>query len=124
MVGHLHPTYNTPVKSLIVQGIWTSVLCISGTYGQLLDYIVFAVLVFYVLTIGSIFVLRKKRPDAPRPYKAIGYPVLPALYIIMALYIDFVLLLYKPQYTWPGLFIVLLGIPVYMVWKKRREMNH
>ena len=120
-VGHLHPTYNTPVKSLIVQGIWTSVLCISGTYGQLLDYIVFAVLIFYVLTIGSIFVLRKKRPDAPRPYKAIGYPILPVLYIVMALYIDFVLLLYKPQYTWPGLFIVLLGIPVYLVWRKRSE---
>lgn len=123
-VGHLHPTYNTPVKSLVVQGTWTSVLCISGTYGQLLDYIVFAVLVFYILTIGSIFVLRKKRPDAPRPYRAIGYPILPALYIVMALYIDFVLLLYKPQYTWPGLFIVLLGIPVYLLWKRHKEVNH
>lgn len=122
-VGHLHPTYNTPVKSLVVQGIWTSVLCISGSYSQLLDYIVFAVLIFYILTIGSIFVLRKKRPDAPRPYKAFGYPVLPALYIVMALYIDFILLLYKPQYTWPGLIIVLLGIPVYFVWTRRNRKD-
>ncbi len=118
-VGHLHPEYNTPATSLVVQGIWTSVLCISGSYSQLLDYIVFAVLIFYVLTIGSIFVLRRKRPDVPRPYKAFGYPILPALYIVMALYIDFILLLYKPQYTWPGLIIVLLGIPVYLVWTRR-----
>jgi APA family basic amino acid/polyamine antiporter len=118
-VGHLHPTYNTPSRSLIVQGVWTSILCISGTYGQLLDYIVFAVLIFYVLTIASVFILRKKRPGAARPYRAIGYPVLPALYIIAALFIDFVLLLYKPQYTWPGLTIVLVGIPVYIFWSRR-----
>ncbi len=118
-VGHLHPRYNTPATSLIVQGFWTCVLCISGTYGQLLDYIVFAVLVFYILTISSVFILRKKQPNAPRPYKAFGYPILPALYILMALYIDFVLLLYKPQYTWPGLIIVLMGIPVYLLWSRR-----
>jgi APA family basic amino acid/polyamine antiporter len=86
----------------------------------LLDYIIFAVLVFYVLTIIGLFVLRQKRPDAPRPYRAIGYPVLPALYIVMAIYIDIVLLRYKPQYTWPGLIIVLLGIPVYFVWHHRK----
>jgi len=118
-VGHLHPRYNTPVKSLVVQGVWTSLLCISGSYGQLLDYIVFAVLVFYILTIASLFILRKKRPDLPRPYRAVGYPILPAVYIIAAVAIDFVLLLYKPQYTWPGLFIVLIGIPVYWFWSKR-----
>jgi len=122
-VGHLHPTYNTPVKSLVVQGVWTSILCISGTYGQLLDYVVFAVLVFYILTILSIFILRKKQPDAARPYRALGYPVLPAIYILMAFYIDFVLLLYKPQYTWPGLFIVLVGIPVYVLWSRQRKGN-
>ncbi|MEX0602178.1 MAG: APC family permease, partial [Bacteroidota bacterium] len=118
-VGHLHPKYNTPSTSLIVQGVWTCLLCISGSYGQLLDYIIFSVLMFYILTMASIFILRKKRPDAPRPYRAFGYPVLPALYIVMALYIDYVLLLYKPQYTWPGLILVLVGIPVYWFWTKR-----
>lgn len=103
--------------------MWTSILCISGTYGQLLDYVVFAVLVFYILTILSIFILRKKQPDAARPYRALGYPVLPAIYILMAFYIDFVLLLYKPQYTWPGLFIVLVGIPVYVLWSRQRKGN-
>ena len=117
-VARLHPVYKTPVVSLIVQGAWTCLLCLSGTYGQLLDYIIFAVLVFYILTIGGLFVLRHKRPDAPRPYRAIGYPVLPAIYIGMALFIDVVLLRYKPQYTWPGLIIVLLGVPVYVLWTR------
>jgi APA family basic amino acid/polyamine antiporter len=118
-VAKLHPTYKTPVVSLMVQMVWTCVLCISGSYGQLLDYIIFAVLVFYILTIFGLFVLRRTHPDAERPYKAIGYPVLPAIYIVMALFIDVVLLRYKPQYTWPGLFIVLLGIPVYYLWSLR-----
>src|SRR6267378_2923390 len=93
--------------------------CISGSYGQLLDYITFAILVFYILTIAGLFVLRRTRPEAERPYRAVGYPVLPAIYIVMALFIDVVLLRYKPQYTWPGLCIVLLGIPVYYVWRSR-----
>ena len=117
-VGNLHAKYKTPVISLIVQAIWTCILCLSGTYGQLLDYIIFAVLVFYILTIVGLFVLRRTRPDTPRPYKAIGYPVLPAVYIVMAVFIDIVLLRYKPQYTWPGLIIVLLGIPVYFLWSR------
>ena len=119
--GELHPRYRTPAHSLFMQCIWTCVLCISGSYGQLLDYIIFAVLVFYILTIAGLFVLRVKRPNEPRPYRAIGYPVLPAVYILMAVFIDVVLLRYKPQYTWPGLIIVLLGIPVYFVWSRR---NH
>jgi len=120
-VARLHPRYKTPAVSLMVQMAWTSVLCISGSYGQLLDYIIFAVLVFYVLTIVGLFVLRRTHPEAERPYKAIGYPVLPAVYIVMALFIDVVLLRYKPQYTWPGLFIVLLGIPVYFIWRPRAK---
>jgi APA family basic amino acid/polyamine antiporter len=118
-VGKLHPKYKTPVAGLIVQAAWAALLCISGSYGQLLDYIIFAVLVFYVLTILGLFVLRFKKPDEPRPYKALGYPVLPALYIVMAVWICVVLLRYKPQYTWPGLIIVLLGIPVYLFWSRR-----
>jgi basic amino acid/polyamine antiporter, APA family len=122
-VAKLHPSYKTPAVSLMVQMVWTCVLCISGTYGQLLDYIIFAVLVFYVLTIVGLFVLRRTHPEAERPYKAIGYPILPAIYIVMALFIDVVLLRYKPQYTWPGLFIVLLGIPVYYIWRPRAETS-
>jgi APA family basic amino acid/polyamine antiporter len=108
----------------MVQMVWTCFLCVSGSYGQLLDYIIFAVLVFYVLTIVGLFVLRRTHPDAPRPYRAFGYPVLPAVYIGMALFIDVVLLRYKPQYTWPGLIIVLLGIPVYFLWSRNlRDAN-
>jgi APA family basic amino acid/polyamine antiporter len=118
-VGKLHPKYHTPVAALIVQACWTAVLCVSGSYSQLLDYIMFAVLVFYILTIVGLFVLRFKRPDAERPYRALGYPVLPALYIAMAGWICIVLLRYKPQYTWPGLVLVLLGIPVYFLWSRR-----
>jgi APA family basic amino acid/polyamine antiporter len=115
----LHPKYRTPAHSLGMQCIWTCILCLYGSYGQLLDYITFAVLIFYILTIAGLFVLRVKRPTEPRPYRAIGYPVLPAMYILIATFIDVVLLRYKPQYTWPGLIIVLLGIPVYFLWSRR-----
>ena len=117
-VGKLSPKSNTPVNSLWVQWAWTCLLCLSGSYGQLLDYVIFAVLIFYILTIGGLFVLRRTQPDAIRPYKAFGYPVLPAVYIVMAAWICVVLLRYKPQYTWPGLILVLLGVPVYLVWKR------
>ena len=117
--GRLHPRWRTPVAALIVQAVWTCFLCISGSYNQLLDYIICTELIFYILTILSLFVLRVRRPHAERPYRAFGYPVLPALYIAMALWICIVLLRYKPQYTWPGLVIVLLGIPVFAVWSRR-----
>ncbi len=118
-VGKLSERSGVPVNSLWVQWAWTCLLCLSGSYGQLLDYVIFAVLVFYILTIGGLFVLRRTRPDAPRPYKAFGYPVLPAIYIAMAAWICVVLLRYKPQYTWPGLILVLIGVPVYLVWKRQ-----
>jgi APA family basic amino acid/polyamine antiporter len=117
-VAKLHPTYKTPAVSLMVQMVWTCVLCVSGSYNQLLEYIIFAVLVFYILTILGLFVLRRTHPNAERPYRAVGYPVLPSIYIAMALFIDVVLLRYKPQYTWPGLIIVLVGIPVYYAWAR------
>jgi APA family basic amino acid/polyamine antiporter len=117
-VAKLHPAYKTPAVSLMAQMAWACLLCVSGSYGQLLDYIIFAVLVFYILTIVGLFVLRRTRPDAPRPYKAVGYPLLPIVYIVMALFIDVVLLRYKPQYTWPGLIVVLCGIPVYYAWSR------
>ena len=118
-VGKLHPKWRTPVAGILIQAVWTAVLCISGSYGQLLDYIIFAELVFYALTILALFVLRVKKPNAERPYKALGYPVLPAIYILMAGWVALVLLRYKPQYTWPGLVLVLLGIPVYLLWTRR-----
>ena len=119
--GHLNEKTKTPVTSLWMQWAWACLLCLSGSYGQLLDYVIFAVLVFYVLTILGLFVLRRTRPDAERPYRAFGYPVLPALYIVMAVWICGVLLRYKPQYTWPGLLLVLLGVPVYVVWTRQKR---
>jgi basic amino acid/polyamine antiporter, APA family len=107
-----------PGVALGVQAVWASLLCLSGTYGDLLNYVVFAVLIFYILTIAGIFLLRKKRPDAERPYKAFGYPVLPSLYILIAAAVCVDLLIFKPLSSWPGLFIVVTGIPVYFLWKK------
>ena len=107
-----------PATGLVIQGIWAGMLCLSGTYGQLLDYVVFAVLIFYVLTIFGLFRLRKNRPEIDRPYKAFGYPVIPLVYIFLALIVMIILFIYKPGYTWPGLIIVILGIPVYFLWKK------
>lgn len=107
-----------PGFALTIQGVWSVLLCLSGTYGDLLDYVIFAVLIFFTLTILAIFVLRKKRPDIPRPYKAFGYPVIPAIYILTTILIMIILLIYKPAYTWPGLGIVLLGIPIFYIWRK------
>jgi len=112
-VARLHPERRTPVVSLVVQGVWACLLPLSGTYSDLLDYVIFAVLLFYILTIAGVIVLRRSRPEMERPYRAWGYPALPLLYIAIAGLIEVLLLLYKPAYTWPGLIIVLLGIPVY-----------
>ncbi len=110
---------NSPQKALIMQGVWASVLALSGSYGDLLDYVVFAVLIFYILTVAGVFVLRIKQPDAIRPYKVFAYPILPAIYIIMATVICVSLLIYKPNYTYPGLAIVLAGIPVYFLLNRK-----
>jgi APA family basic amino acid/polyamine antiporter len=116
-VGELNK-YGVPGKALVIQAVWASILCLSGTYSNLLDYVVFAVLIFYVLTIIGIFRLRKLKPDAERPYKAFGYPVVPIIYIAFAILVMVILLIYKPGYTWPGLMIVIAGIPVYYLWKR------
>ena len=108
---------SVPGAALLVQGVWACLLCLSGTYGDLLDYVIFAVLLFYILTVAGLFILRRQRPDADRPYRAFGYPALPALYIVTAIAISVDLLIFKPAYTWPGLGIVLIGIPVYYAWK-------
>jgi APA family basic amino acid/polyamine antiporter len=98
-------------------------LCLSGTYSYLLDYVIFAVLIFFTLTITAIFILRVKRPDIPRPYKAFGYPLVPAIYILTTTFIMIILLIYKPNYTFPGLAIVILGIPVFYLWKRFNKQN-
>jgi APA family basic amino acid/polyamine antiporter len=114
--GQLDPVHHAPVFSLRTQCLWAVLLTLSGGYSDLLDYVIFAVLLFYMLTIAGLFVLRRTRPDLDRPYRALGYPVLPAAYIVVAGVIETLLLVYKPHYTWPGLIIVLLGVPVYFVW--------
>ena len=134
---------HVPAVALILQGLWTALLVLPRTrlrdpvtsapmldasgaeqygnlYGMLLDYVVFAVLIFYVLTIAGVFALRRTRPDVERPYRAFGYPVLPAFYMVGATVILVVLAIYRTQTTWPGLLIVLAGVPVYFLWRKSR----
>ena len=106
-----------PEFGLWLQCLVASVLCLSGKYGDLLDMISFVVVIFYVLTILGIYILRVKRPEAERPYKAFGYPFLPALYIIMGISFCILLIIYKPNFTWPGLIIVLTGVPIFYMWK-------
>jgi len=131
-IGRLNEKH-VPARSLLFQGVWAALLVLARTrrvdalgavtygnlYSDLLDYVVFSVLIFYVLTIAGVFVLRRKRPQAERPYRAFGYPIVPALYIIVALAIMLVLILYKTATTWPGLLLVLLGLPVYLIWSRR-----
>lgn len=109
-----------PGWALWAQAAWASVLCLSGRYGDLLDYVIFATLIFYVLTIAGLFRLRRTRPDIERPYRAFGYPLLPALYIALATGVGLGLLVWKPAYTWPGLAIVLLGVPIFYAVTRRR----
>ena len=112
-----------PAAGLIIQSIWVSLLCLTGTYGQLLNYVIFAALVFYVLTTIGLFILRAKRPDAQRPYKAVGYPVLPALYIALASIVAVVLLLAPKTRTeaLSGLAVVIIGVPVFFIWRRAQS---
>jgi APA family basic amino acid/polyamine antiporter len=116
--GRLSPKTHVPAWALLVQGVWTAFLTLTGSYGQLLDYVIFAALIFYVLTTAALFSLRRKRPEMERPYRAVGYPVIPALYMAAAFGIALILLVAKPEYSFAGLFIVLLGVPVYYLWKR------
>jgi APA family basic amino acid/polyamine antiporter len=125
-VGELNKNH-VPAWGLIIQGIWAGILVLPRTvkadgsygnlYGNLLDYVISAALIFYILTIAGIFLLRWKRPDAERPYKAFGYPIVPIFYIIGAAVILLVLFVYQTATTWPGLLIVISGVPVYFFWK-------
>lgn len=112
---------SVPQWALWAQCVVASLLCLSGEYGNLLDMISFVVVLFYALTIGGIFIMRRKRPDVERPYKAFGYPFLPALYIVMGLTFCILLIIYKPAFTWPGLIITLMGIPIYYIALQRQK---
>jgi APA family basic amino acid/polyamine antiporter len=117
-VGGVDPRHRTPKIALWVQALWTCLLALSGTYSNLLDYVIFAAVLFYFLTVISLFRLRRLRPDAERPYRVVGYPWMPALYLAAMGLLMVDLLVKKPLYTWPGLIIVVIGIPVYFVWKR------
>jgi APA family basic amino acid/polyamine antiporter len=108
---------NSPANSLTLQCIWSCLLCFSGTYGDLLAYIMFAVMLFYILTISGLFVLRVKRPDMDRPYKAFGYPVIPAVYILLAAAVAVNMMIYQTNQSLYGLIIILIGVPVYFIFK-------
>ncbi len=116
--GHISEKTHVPTTALLLQGVWTALLTLTGSYGQLLDYIIFAALLFYVLTIIALFTLRVRKPGMPRPYRAFGYPVIPALYLLAAATVAITLLIAKPVYSSAGLFVVLLGIPVYFLWRR------
>lgn len=118
-VGALN-AHRVPASALVIQAVWTGVLCLTGTYGQLLNYVIFAALIFYALTTIGLFILRRTRPDVPRPYRAIGYPFLPALYIALTT-IVMLLILASPstrQDAILGLVLVLIGIPVFYLWRR------
>ena len=115
-VGKLN-RHGVPAAGLWFQAIWASLLTFSGTYGNLLDYVIFSALLFYALTALGLFVLRFRRPDAERPYRAWGFPLFPALYVLLCVAVMVDLLIVKPVYTWPGLILVLLGVPVYLLWR-------
>ncbi len=122
-VGTVHPRFRTPVVSLMVQAFWCALLTLTGTYSELLDYVIFAVVLFYILTIAGLFRLRRTQPDAPRPYRAWGYPVLPGLYIAFALFVEGALLTHKAMRSMAGLCIVAVGIPVYYFWRRRPSQS-
>src|SRR5881409_3211593 len=117
-IGVLHPEHKTPAVALVVQAVWTSLLCLSGTYSELLNYVIFAALLFYMLTAIGLFLLRAKRPNAERPVRAVGYPLLPALYVLGTGVLCVNLLFQQTRYAGLGLIIVALGIPVYFAWRR------
>lgn len=112
-----------PEWALWAQCVVASLLCLSGKYGDLLDMVSFIVVIFYVLTIAGIFILRKKRPEIDRPYKAFGYPILPAIYMLMGVTFCVLLIVYKPNFTWPGLIITLIGIPLYYLAVRNKKQE-
>ena len=119
--GELSAKTHVPTFGLIMQGAWSCLLCLSGTYSQLLEYVIFAALLFYVLTVAGIFVLRKKQPDVERPYRVPLYPVLPALYLVLASLVMIGQICLSPEFSGKGLLIILSGLPAYFLWSRARN---
>ncbi len=122
-LAEVHPRWRTPIFSLIVQGMWASVLALSGTYEQLFTYAVFMLVVSYLLTVAALFVLRRTQPDTPRPYRCTGYPWLPAIYLLVGAAWAINGAVERPKETLAGLVIVLAGIPGYVYWRRRQNIS-
>lgn len=121
--GVLHPTSNVPVFGLILQGIWSCILATSGTYSELLEFVIFAALLFYVLTVSAVIVMRRTRPELERPFKVPLYPILPILYVVLAVLIMLGQIYLHWEYSGAGLLIILSGLPVYLFWKNKANSN-
>jgi APA family basic amino acid/polyamine antiporter len=120
-LARVHPRWHTPVMSLVLQGIWAGVLTLSGKYDELFTYVMFMMVLSYVLTVAGLFVLRRTKPDAPRPYRCTGYPVLPAIYVVLGSLWALNAAVEKRKETLVGTAIVLLGVPFYLYWKRQRK---
>lgn len=119
--GELNAKTHVPTFGLIMQGAWSCLLCLSGTYSQLLEYVIFAALLFYVLTVAGIFILRRKQPDVERPYRVPLYPVLPALYLVLSLLVMIGQICLSPEFSGKGLLIILSGLPAFFIWSRARK---
>ena len=122
-MARVHPRFRTPALSLVAQGLWSAALAWIGLYDQLLTYAIFMMILTYIATVGALFVLRRKAPEAPRPYRCTGYPLLPAIYLVIASMWTFNTLVERPRESLSGLGIVLLGIPGYLYWTRRRRRS-
>lgn len=122
-VAEIHPRFRTPIKSLALQAVWASLLTLSGTYSQLLSYVISAALLFYILTVYGVIVLRRSRPELERPYRTVGYPYLPIVYVGMAAIVLACNLVGDPKNSWPGLAIIFLGLPAYFYWNRKQKSS-
>ena len=120
-MGRVHDRYLTPHVALLAQSSWAALLVLSGRYEQLFTLVIFAAWIFYGMTAASVFVLRSKRPDMERPYRTLGYPIVPALFVFMAGSLVVMTLFKSPRESLMGLLLIVLGIPFYQFWKKRAE---
>jgi basic amino acid/polyamine antiporter, APA family len=120
-LANVHPRWHTPVMSLVLQAIWASVLALSGKYDELFTYVMFMMVLSYVLTVVGLFILRRKQPDLPRPYRCTGYPWLPAIYVVLGSLWAINAAVEKKKETLVGTVIVLLGVPFYFYWRRQRK---
>ncbi|HZE22805.1 MAG TPA: amino acid permease, partial [Blattabacteriaceae bacterium] len=122
-LAKVHPRWHTPVMSLVLQAIWASVLALSGKYDELFTYVMFMMVLSYVLTVAGLFILRRTKPDLPRPYRCTGYPWMPAIYVVLGSLWAINAAVEKKKETLVGTAIVLLGVPFYFYWKKQRKAD-